>query len=152
VIKLTVVSCNSGYNFRTHGNTIANPVVAETTILFHTSGGESVDVVGNTSLIPNRCYGWGWAYSFHACRQLGGVFVCPSGVNRDRFEFWVSLYGYSGVPLVEASAAVGAWQQDSTIQETLPSTGYVPLQVATVLTTMTPGNTSTTNPPILPQL
>jgi hypothetical protein len=106
VIKLSVVTCNNGYNFHSGGNTTSNPVVAETTILFHTSnGGDFVGVVGNTGFIPNRCWGWGWAYSIHACRQIAGVYVAPNGVDRTKFEFWVALNGYCGAPLVEASTS-----------------------------------------------
>ena len=150
VIKLTVGSCNNGYSFKSGGNTTSNPVVAKTTILFHTgNNSDFVGVVGNTGFIPNRCYGWGWAYSMHACRQVAGVYVCPDPTNRTKFEFWVSLYGYSGAPLVEASTTA-VWERSVTAQASLPSTGYVPLQVATASTTLTPGNTYTNNPPTLP--
>ena len=149
-IKLTVVSCNNGYNFASGPNSIVNSVVAETTILFHSSNNsDSVPVIGRTSPLPNRCYGWGWAYSLHASRQIGGVYVCPDPLNRSRFEFWVSLSGWSGHSLVEASTT-GLWEQTLAIEASLPSTGHVQLQVATASTTLTPSNTYINNPPVLP--
>jgi hypothetical protein len=106
VLKLTVVSCTSGYNFDSGGNTTRNPVVAETVILFHSSNNvDSVPVVGNTDFATNACYGWGWAYSIHALIQIPGVYVAPDPNDRSKFEFWVALNGYSGHPLVEASTS-----------------------------------------------
>jgi hypothetical protein len=149
MLKLTLVTCNNGYNMVSRGNTIAAPLVGETVVLFHTSNGfDYQQTTPNTSpfLPRNRCYGWGWAYSLHANTPIKGLYVVPVPLQITQFDFYVSLEGYSGQPLVEA-LTTETWQQSvEGPLASLPGSGHVTLQIAAVQTTMTPATSYRTTP------